>query len=54
MNKLSSDISDSKDSRQKEYELNQEIRNKISVAIEDYKTKETDYKKNMEVLNNKI
>jgi len=54
MNKLSSDISVNKDSRQAEYETNQQIRNKISAAIEDYKTKETEYKTSMEVLNGKI
>ena len=54
MNKLSSDIAENKDSRQSEYEKNQEIRTKISEAIDTYKLKETDYKTNMEVLNNKI
>ena len=54
MNKLSADIAENKDSRQSEYEKNQEIRTKISEAIDTYKLKETDYKTNMEVLNNKI
>ena len=54
MNKLSSDISVNKDSRQEEYEKNQEIITKISEAIETYKVKETEYKANMEVLNTKI
>ena len=54
MNKLSSDIAENKDSRQSEYEKNQEIRTKISEAIDTYKEKETAYKTSMEVLNNKI
>jgi len=54
MNKLSTDIADNKESRQSEYETNQQIRTKISEAIDTYKVKETDYKNSMEVLNNKI
>lgn len=54
MNRLSTDISSNKEDRQKEYELNQEIRNKINKAIEDYKVKETDYKDKMENFNVKI
>jgi hypothetical protein len=54
MNKLSSDINVNKDSRQEEYEKNQQIRNKISVAIDEYKVNETAYKKKMEEFNEKI
>jgi|APSaa5957512535_1039671.scaffolds.fasta_scaffold84595_1 hypothetical protein len=54
MNQLSTDISGNKDSRQKEYELNQEIRAKIAKAIDEYKVQETDYKAKMEVFNKKI
>ncbi len=54
MNKLSADISGTKEDRQKEYEENQAIRAKISKVIEDYKAKESDYKAKMEVFNEKI
>ena len=54
MNKLSADISGTKEDRQKEYEQNQAIRAKIQKVIEEYKTKEADYKAKMEVFNEKI
>ena len=54
MNKLSADISGTKEDRQKEYEENQAIRSKISKVIEEYKLKESDYKAKMEVFNEKI
>ena len=54
MNKLSSDLNVNKDSRQVEYEKNQEIRTKISAAIDSYKVNETEYKKKMEEFNEKI
>ena len=54
MNKLSADISGTKDDRQKEYEENQAIRSKISTVIDEYKAKESNYKAKMEVFNEKI
>lgn len=54
MNKLSANISETKEGRQKEYEENQAIRTKIQKVIEEYKVKEADYKAKMEVFNEKI
>ena len=54
MSELSGEINVNKEQRQADYDKNQEIRNKIQKAIDDYKVKEDAYKKKMEVYNSKI
>lgn len=51
---LSTDLNDRKAERQKKFEENQEIRTKIQKAIDEYKLKEEEYKKQMEVFNGEI
>ena len=54
MSELSGEINVNKEQRQADYDKNQDIRNKIQKAIDDYKVKEDDYKKKMEQYNSKI
>lgn len=54
MKGLSADLNVRKAERQSKFDTNQEIRDKIQKAIDDYKVKEEDYKKKMEVFNTEI
>ena len=54
MKGLSADLNDRKVERQKKFDTNQEVRDKIQKAIDEYKVKEEDYKKTMEVFNSEI
>ena len=54
MSELSGEINVNKEQRQADYDNNQEIRNKIQKAIDEYKVKEDEYKKKMDQYNAKI
>lgn len=54
MKGLSGELNVKKSERQDKFDANQEIRNKIQKAIDDYKVKEEDYKGKMEKFNTEI
>lgn len=54
MKGLSGELNVKKTERQDKFDANQEIRNKIQKAIDDYKVKEEDYKTKMEKFNTEI
>ena len=54
MNTLSEEVKGQQSERKKEYDENQELRNKIHKSIEEYKEIEKDYKDKMQVYNDKI
>ena len=54
MKGLSADLNVRKTERQNKFDTNQEVRDKIQKAIDDYKVKEEDYKKKMEIFNSEI
>lgn len=54
MKGLSGELNVKKTERQNKFDANQEIRNKIQKAIDDYKVKEEDYKTKMEKFNTEI
>lgn len=54
MKGLSSQLNEKKTERQDKFDANQEIRNKIQLAIDDYKVKEEAYKGKMETFNTEI
>lgn len=54
MKGLSADLNTRKTERQSKFDTNQEVRDKIQKAIDDYKVKEEDYKKKMEIFNTEI
>lgn len=54
MKELSAELNVRKSERQKKFDTNQETRDKIQKAIDDYKVKEEAYKKKMEIFNDEI